>query len=246
MPKAAWKEYFTFSKRERKAVFILLFVIVIITFITFWYQPVFTSPVIDPNTQRQLAAISAKHKGAGSDSLDADEVDSVKESYTASPARIEHRLFSFDPNILDSEGWRILGFGEKTTAHILEYRKSKGRFNSGDDLYKVYRIKKKSVAAVLPLVRIGSGLTQYSKQPAAATTATVAPMTGKNSYKEININTAVAEDFKAFPGVTDAVAARIIKFRNSMKGFTSIDDVAKTYGLPDSSFKIMRPYLKLN
>ncbi|HWB25071.1 MAG TPA: helix-hairpin-helix domain-containing protein [Chitinophagaceae bacterium] len=249
MPKGEWKEYFVFSKKERVAVFILLGIMAVVIFCMAWYQPVFNKPVVDVKTQQQLNTISAARHKSFVDTADEETVDSTKELYTASSTQIEHRLFDFDPNILDSMGWRILGFGEKTTSHILAYRKTTGKFTKGEDLYNVYRIKKKLVAAVLPYVRIGSGLNQYSKQNKSIavpqTTATAASV-NKANYKMININTATPDDFKVFPGVSDAVAARIIKFRTSLKGFTSVDDVAKTYGLPDSSFKIMRPYLKLN
>jgi competence protein ComEA len=247
MPKGEWKEYFDFSKKQRNAVFILLGLMVVFIFFTFWYKPVFTSPTVDAKVQQQLTALSSKHYGpATADSLDEDEADSSKELVAIKPASGNHELFYFDPNTLNADGLRRLGFGEKTTAHIIEYRKT-NRFKKPEDLYKIARIRKKTVERVLPYVKIGASnqaavtIKDSSVKPVVATPVTT---TGGN-YKVININTATAEDFKAFPGVTDVVAARVIKFRTSIGGFKSIDDVAKTYGLPKASFEVMRPYLRL-
>ncbi len=245
MPKGDWKEYFAFTKRERTAVFILLGLIAIFIFFSFfWYQPVFTKPTIDAKVQQQLNAISSPHHNY-IDSSDEDTADSTKEAHSSKAAATQHELFYFDPNTLDSTGWRRLGFGEKTVEHILEYRRSKGKFTKPEDLYNTPRIRKKSVAAVIPYMRIGSGITQSVPKNTLPTTTSQIPTPVAANYKTIFINSATAEDFKIFPGVTDAVAARIIKFRTSINGFKSIDDVAKTYGLPSASFNIMRPYLKL-
>ena len=64
-----------------------------------------------------------------------------------------------------------------------------------------------------------------------------------HQYKKTNINTATAEDWKAFPGIGDVIANRIVKFRTSMGGFKSVDQVGKTYGLSDSVFQLIKPYL---
>jgi DNA uptake protein ComE-like DNA-binding protein len=113
-------------------------------------------------------------------------------------------------------------------------------------LYNVPRIRKKAVAEVLPFVRIGLATFTNNSGPPAPTKAVSSSASANSAgYKTINVNTATADDFMAFPGMTDAVANRIVKFRTSINGFSSVDDVAKTYGLHDSSFKIMRPYLTI-
>ena len=68
----------------------------------------------------------------------------------------------------------------------------------------------------------------------------------KNNPKKININAATAEDFKSLPGIGDVLGNRIVKFRNAIHGFKTIDDVKKTYGLSDSTFQSIKPYLVLD
>lgn len=249
MPKGGWKEYFVFSKKERAAVFILLVIIAVCVALSFFYTPVFTSPAIDKDVQSKLTALASggKNKPANAP-LDNTEDSSATASAADFPhaTNIKKEPFNFDPNTLPAEGWKKLGFSDKTIENILKYRNETGKFKKPEDLYNVYRIRKKLVEAVIPFVRIGSGISFKDTSIASNhLVATVAANSKGTSYKTINVNTATADDFKVFPGMTDAVANRIIKFRNSINGFASVNDVAKTYGLPDSTFKIMLPYLTI-
>lgn len=252
MPENSWKEYFAFSKRQRNNVFILLGIIAMFIILPFWLRPVLSPPVIDKALQQKLAAVTTKeHFAAGADSLDEENADSIRETHTTHTAGViktGKELFYFDPNTATNIELRRLGFGEKTAEHIIEYRQA-SRFKTPEDLYNVPRIRKKAVERVLAYIKIGSASKQTTQPAPAKATASPASIPAATQspghYTVVVVNTATAADFKQFPGVTDAVANRVIKFRNSVNGFTSIDDVAKTYGLPDSSFKFMRPYLRL-
>ena len=212
-------------------------------FCTFWYTPLFTPPAVDAKLQQQLNALSAKHHGPAVNEADDEEADSTAGSAVAKTSKSNSELYYFDPNTLDDAGWTRLGFHDKTLEHIKEY-KQKAAFTKPEDLYKVFRIRKKAVERVLPYVRIGNMPKKVVAQQKPDSTAKSASVASA-SYKPVNINTATAEDFKLFPGVSDAVANRIIKFRTSINGFKSIDDVAKTYGLTKTSFDAMKPYLRL-
>ncbi len=245
MPKGAWKEYFVFSKRERVAVFVLLTLMAAFMSLSFFYTPVFEAPVIDQGVQQKLTEL-AQNNVKGTHAADTDNDSSVS---TTAPPRPKHNavkkeLFYFDPNTVSIDGWKRLGFRDKTIANILHYRNEVGKFNKPEDLYNVPRIRKKAVAAILPFVRFGALYAQKNDLPPLH--QAVVPQTVKAHYKTIDVNTATPDDFKVFPGMTDAVANRIVKFRTSINGFSSVDDLAKTYGLHDSTFKIMRPFLVLN
>lgn len=61
----------------------------------------------------------------------------------------------------------------------------------------------------------------------------------------IDINLAGPEQWMKFPGIGEVLAARIVKFRDKIGGFTTIDQVGKTYGIKDSLFQLMKPLLIL-
>jgi competence protein ComEA len=74
-----------------------------------------------------------------------------------------------------------------------------------------------------------------------------APSYPRKTWKltPIDINTAGPEAWMAFPGIGEVLAARIVKFRDKIGGFTSIEQVGKTYGIKDSLFQLMKPLLIL-
>jgi DNA uptake protein ComE-like DNA-binding protein len=65
------------------------------------------------------------------------------------------------------------------------------------------------------------------------------------NFQPIDINEADTEQWMAFPGIGEVLAVRIVKFRDKIGGFTSIDQVGKTYGIKDSLFQLMKPLLLL-
>jgi DNA uptake protein ComE-like DNA-binding protein len=65
------------------------------------------------------------------------------------------------------------------------------------------------------------------------------------SYTRIDINAADSAAWKQFRGIGSVLAGRIIKFRDKLGGFVAIEQVAETYGLPDSVYRAAVPYLYL-
>jgi len=61
--------------------------------------------------------------------------------------------------------------------------------------------------------------------------------------KAIDINKADTTVFIALPGIGSKLAARIIGFREQLHGFYSIEQIADIYGIPDSTFQKIKPWL---
>ena len=144
---------------------------------------------------------------------------------------------------MDEDGFAKLGLNQKIIHTIINYRNKGGYFKTPEDIRKIYGLSKADADRLISYVRIAaSNKTQTSPKkiepPAAVQSET-------HQFKKININTATTEDWKAFPGIGDVIANRIIKYRTSMGGFKSVEQVGKTYGLSDSVFKQIKPYLFL-
>lgn len=228
-----WKEYLSFSKKERIAVFVLLTLIFLLIIF----------PHLLPDTKQQVII----EELSANDSLPVaqespkavinegnDSVVSVGRENTNN-----YSVFYFDPNTLDEAGWRKLGVNEKTISTILHYRIKGGRFKKADDLKKIYSLSTKDAGRLMPYVHIPD---EVSVKPDKKNELS------KVSIKKlivINVNSATAEDLKALPGIGDVLSERIVHFRNKLGRFSSIDEVGKTYGLPDSTFQKIKPYLVL-
>lgn len=236
MANSIWKDYLTFSKRERIAVFILLTVLTLAIAGPYYYAREFKPPAVDHVLQKQL-----------NDLLQNDERDSVKTSlaWSAEPGNGNTTsgspLFYFDPNKIDAAGFKQLGLRDKTIQTILNYRNKGGYFKQPEDIRKIYGLHEDEASRLIPFIRIEDKKTTATKQETVYKEEKPKP-----AYKKLDINIATEEEWKALPGIGDVLSKRIVKFRNSVHGFKSVNDISKTYGLSDSTFQLILPYLVMS
>ncbi|HEY2725796.1 MAG TPA: helix-hairpin-helix domain-containing protein [Parafilimonas sp.] len=236
MQNNTWKEWFIFTKRDRNAALIFLLILGLVIVLPYLVPAKKLEISIDKDLQQQLEQYTQDHQSAKNQSSYISAVDTIGND-TA-----KNQLFFFDPNILPEEGFTKLGLSQKTIHTIINYRKKGGYFKTPQDIRKIYGLSKADADRLIPYVHIASSNTNAKEeikndQPVANNQT--------HQYKKININTASAEEWKVFPGIGDAIANRIIKFRTSVGGFKSVEQVAKTYGLNDSVFQQIKPYLYL-
>lgn len=244
MQKHLWKEYFTFSKKERNAIIILIALLLFFIILPFFIPSKREVPIIDKEAQALLAQLQQYADSANLNYEAKPYYSSADLNSGVNYSKAE--LFNFNPNTLQADGWKKLGLRDKTIQTILNYRSKGGQFRKPDDIRKIYGLRQEEADRLIPFVRIGSdagskeysGYAGYSKEKYMQKKKTGLP--------KIDINNSNAEDWKAFPGIGDVLSNRIIKYRTSIGGFTSIDQVKKTYGLADSVFQIIRPYLTLS
>lgn len=68
----------------------------------------------------------------------------------------------------------------------------------------------------------------------------------KKNPEKLDINLADSAVWSHLPGIGFRLACRIVHFREKLGGFYSIDQVKETFGLPDSTFQSIRPFLQNN
>lgn len=246
------KDYLRFSKKDRVGVMVLLVLIFLVVLLPYLW-PVKKTSV--PNSQeleklrRQIAQLK-QVDSAGSQSA---EAQTFPQHYTASQKHASEKanLFYFDPNTLDPAGWKRLGIRDKTTATIQNYLAKGGRFRRPEDISKIYGLFKDDYERLLPWVKIAgtpaAGFDQkYEKKEYAAGDKPIYPEKRFTAPAVIDINTADTAAFIALPGIGSKLAARIVNFRDKLGGFYGVQQVAETYGLPDSTFNKIKPLLLCN
>jgi competence ComEA-like helix-hairpin-helix protein len=240
MIKNIWKDYFTFSKKERNAVCIVLFILAIVIMLPLFFPAKKLSITIDEKLQQQLDSLQQKRSISN-----VSYIDTIPSSDSGNLKTSPVTLFPFDPNTLDEQGFKQLGLSDKVVRTIINYRNKGGYFKTPQDIKKIYGLSTADAERLIPYIKITSTNknNNYKNNVGQATGKSASSNT--NYYHTIHINTATAEEWKTLPGIGDILANRIVKFRNSMGGFKSVDDVKKTYGLSDSTFNLIRPYLVL-
>ena len=64
-------------------------------------------------------------------------------------------------------------------------------------------------------------------------------------YAVTDVNLSDSGEWSRLPGIGEKLASRIIHFREKLGGFYQLDQVAETYGLPDTTFQKIKPYLRI-
>lgn len=151
--------------------------------------------------------------------------------------------FYFDPNHLPESGWQRLGVPAKTAKTIGNFRRRGGRFRVAADLLRIYGLKPGLARELEPWVRF-----QGDTFPAKVKRESSYP--GKRDVKEaalvgiVDINDADSLEWLSLPGIGPYFTSRILRFRRKLGGFFSVDQVAETYGIPDSVFRKVRSWLR--
>jgi len=243
------KEYFTFTRKERIGL-----IVIVIVIIGIWIFPKVAASgkhrPISADTSWMAAAKQLQHDQENSEGVLKSNDENINDLVYDKPpdnlTKSTGKLFYFDPNTLSIEGWRKLGIREKTIATIQKYLNKGGHFYNSEDLRKIYGIRADDYGRLEPFIKIETinkkDLNAYSKtefKKEAAPNKTL-------KYPLVKINIADTSELIALPGIGNKLAARIVNFRDKLGGFYSIDQIGETYGLPDSTFQKIKPYLTLD
>ena len=173
--------------------------------------------------------------------------DANPEESVVSPVKPE--LFPFDPNTASAAAFSKLGLPERTVGALVNYRQKGGRFRKIDDLKKIYTLSEDHFNRIAPFVRIDTtGSTDFQRSERTEAEAKPAHYAAADNrpLPVIDINLASAEEWTQLRGIGKVYAGRIVNFREKLGGFCRIDQVAETFGLPDSTFLGIRPQLQLS
>ncbi len=172
----------------------------------------------------------------------------------AKKEKVPPTLFEFDPNSATESDLVKLGLPSRVIKTMLKFR-SKGRFWKASDVAKIYGLNEKQFEELLPYIRIEpkekQAYTPKKKQYEDTSTVYASkkafkPTYSKDTvaYKSIDINKATNEEWQRINGIGPTYAKMINRFRGKLGGFYSVEQIGETYGLPDSVFQMIVPYVK--
>ncbi len=250
MQKDPSKGYLVFTKKEKRGTLVILVVVLLVFICSKYIYPL----IIKDNV------VSYNDIAAAAGALKEKQEEQKEKYYTyknygsnrsnSSYHKEEHNaaftgiMFSFDPNTLDAAGWQRLGIKEKTIGTILNYLSKGGKFREADDIKKIWGLSDAEKVRLVPYVRIAA----VTSSPAYANNyQTYEKKTyQKKIIESIDINSGDSAAYDELPGIGPGYAKRIVNFRNRLGGFYKTDQVAETFGLPDSVFQKIRPLLKIS
>jgi competence protein ComEA len=252
MQNDAGKHFLTFTKKEKRGVLVLL-----ASFICILVSAKYIYPLIIKEDNTNNKAIFA-----AADSLKEKQKDSTTNYYNKneysdnagyhSYPKKEYNntfigtMFYFDPNTLSADGWKKLGVRDKTIASMQKYIVKGGRFREPDDLRKVWGLRDDEKDRLVPYVRIAGRQEKTHTNYSSTYQPYEKKVYEKRAIATVDINAGDSAAYDGLPGIGAGFSRRIIKFRDKLGGFYKVEQVGETFGLPDSVFQKIKPYLKIN
>lgn len=136
----------------------------------------------------------------------------------------EREFFRFDPNTATEEELLALGLPGNIAQRILNYRARGGKFLIPSDLKKIYGMDSALYQELRPYITL----------PARR----VAPdLTTKNLHEKkteiprFDLNVADTAQLKSIYGIGAVLSERIVRYRTSLGGFISMEQLSEVWGL---------------
>jgi competence protein ComEA len=219
--RSGWKEYFNFSTREKKGAFYLSLIITIQLLILLalrFYQPEISAP-----EKAQFLKIMSELQNT--------------EVQKPGPVKHEHSnsafvKIKFNPNSAADSVFFGFGLSTRQVATIRKYLSKGGQFRVKNDLAKMYSIDSMTF----------SSMEQYIDLPDVVSVKKT-PSFQKHSVIDLSVADSVS--LVELKGIGPSLASRILKYRNALGGFTTVEQLKEVYGISDSLFDFIRSSVML-
>lgn len=140
-------------------------------------------------------------------------------------SKIQYR--PFDPNLLDAEGWRSLGFSDKQAQIIVNYRDRnlRGSFKSLGDIQKCFVISNEKFEDLKPFIRLNPASVAERHNIQSET-----KQQEKTDFSKVDLNAITFRQLLEF-GFDEKAAGSMIGFRKKLGGFMNKEQILTTYNI---------------
>ena len=214
-----YKQYHSFSKKDRNGIMILsiLIVFVVITNISLGF--------IKPQSNYDYSEFERA-------------INEWESSQTVNNQDY-NILFLFNPNTITQEELDSLDLPFYVKRNLLRYREAGGRIRSVDDFGRIYGMNDSIFDAVKDFIVIE---TQYEvTKPANLTIpenrSNEPPKTSNNRETiKIELNSTDSVELIKLNGIGPVFASRIVRYRNLLGGFYKKEQLLEVYNFPEETF----------
>jgi DNA uptake protein ComE-like DNA-binding protein len=220
------KSYFAFSRNQRSGIFLLFSIIIILQLLYFFVD--FSAVANDsPEKEKWLSLQS--------------EIDSLKEQ----KQNYIPKIYPFNPNFIsDYKGYK-LGMSVAEIDRLLAFRKENKYINSVKEFQAVTKVSDSLLNTIAPYFKFPDWVHQkkkfatYKKYPDAA-------FAKNEKIVLIDINQASKEDLIKIYGIGEAISLRILKFKENIGGFVSMEQMNDIWGLSPEVIENLNTHFKIS
>ena len=218
-----WKDFFYYSKSERRAVFALSFLIVCLLVAILLAPEKETVIVEEP---------LAENVRTETDKVEADSFQRVVEhrekkaviKKTEAPSR-KVVLAPFDPNLADSIELLDLGLSPYVARNVLRYREKGGRFRTPESFARIYGLTEEKFETLRPYIRISESFRQKTDTSTYVRRDTFAVVYKYPKGTLVDVGVADTTELKKIPGIGSGISKAIVGYRNRLGGFYSLEQL---------------------
>ncbi len=235
------RDFFGFSKTEINGTLVLVPLIVLILFTPYLYRQLTDSKNHTLNEDKRLL----------------DSLVSLIDAAFYDEVPIERSAiiyFDFDPNMASVEEIESLGVPTFLANRINNYRSKGGEFFIKSDLLKIFDFPDSLFNTLSPFVLLpdqrvesfkpnGGGAKKRSLQQPVELKERKADLEGSLL---LDLNTSDSTQFKKLRGIGSSYARRIISYRKLLGGYHVVDQLREVYGMNDTLFNSIKPYIILS
>lgn len=220
------KSYFQFTKNQRTGVFCLLVLIVVFQVI---YCFIDFNFVIPKSTEKENW-LSLQHK---INSIKQEKLEFVPKNYP------------FNPNfITDFKGYK-LGMSVAEIDRLLAFRKQNKYVNSSKEFQAVTKISDSLLAVISPYFKFPDWV-KNKKELVDNKSYSKTAFAKKEKIVILDINQATKEDLIKIYGIGEATSLRILKFKEGLGGFVSMDQMNDVWGLSLEVIENLNSHFKVS
>ena len=220
------KSFFRFSREQRTGVFVLFSVIIVLQSVYFFVD--FNSFSKDSPEKEKWLSLQSQI-----DSLKQEKLDYVP------------KIYPFNPNfITDYKGYK-LGMSVAEIDRLLAFRKENKYVNSSREFQAVTKVSDSLLNVLSPYFKFPDWVTNkkefkdYKKYPNTV-------FAKKEKIVIIDINQASQEDLIKIYGIGEAISLRILKFKESLGGFVSMEQMKDVWGLSPEVIDNLNSHFKVS
>jgi len=219
------KSFFKYSRQQRSGIFLLFAIIIAIQLLYFF---------IDFSSFSKASAQKEKWLSFQSkiDSLKQDKLNYVP------------KIYPFNPNfITDYKGYK-LGMSVVEIDRLLAFRKQNKYVNSAQEFQAVTKVSDSLLNVIAPYFKFPDWVNN-KKEFATYKKFDNKAFAKKEKLVIIDINLATQEDLIKIYGIGEAISLRILKFKESLGGFVSMEQMNDVWGLSPEVIENLNAHFKV-
>lgn len=244
-------EWFELSKSERNGITILCtFVVLMIVFnhTAHLLHPAKTEGNIE--LTEELRTWMASHKN----SSNSDSLSDFTSLLISKSEETRQEYFLFNPNTATVDEFLRLGFTERQIQTIRNYQSKGGSFKTKKDFSKMYFMTEARYTELESFINLPERFeypdkktTQYSNVYETRYSETPIVRTSFDySQLLVEINSADTTELKKIRGIGSFTAKNIVRFRENLGGFVSVEQLVDVYPLTSEKLDSMRMNLTVD